>query len=160
MWILHFLPDSFLEFVVNAVLLTGIVTTVITCFFLKYLVRLVPAVAPYTFTAQVISVIILLSGVYFKGGYSTEMLWRDRVEEARAKVQEAEQRAHEYSDKLDQVTRERDKLRSARGRVIIEQVERIKIDPRCEKLSDEIVDIHNQAAKMNELIEQKIREQK
>ena len=150
MWILHFLPDSFLEFVVNAVLLTGIVTTVITCFFLKYLVRLVPAVAPYTFTAQVISVVILLSGVYFKGGYSTEMLWRDRVEEARAKVQEAEQRAHEYSDKL----------RSARGRVIIEQVERIKIDPRCEKLSDEIVDIHNQAAKMNELIEQKIREQK
>ena len=160
MWILHFLPDAFLEFIVNAVLLTGVVTTVITCFFLKYLVRLIPVIAPYTFVAQVISVIILLSGVYFKGGYSTEMIWRERVEEAKAKVQEAEQRAHQYSDELDKVTRERDKLRTARGRVIIEQVERIKIDPRCDKLPAEIIDIHNQAAKMDELVEQKRRESK
>lgn len=160
MWILHFLPDAFLEFIVNAVLLTGVVTTVITCFFLKYLVRLIPVIAPYTFAAQVISVIILLSGVYFKGGYSTEMIWRERVEEAKAKVQEAEQRAHQYSDELDKVTRERDKLRTARGRVIIEQVERIKIDPRCDKLPAEIIDIHNQAAKMDELVEQKRKESK
>ena len=93
MWLLHFLPDSFLAFVVDAVLLAGFLSTVLTCFLLKHLIRLVPTLAPHVKIAQIASVLLLLSGVYFKGGYSTEMAWRERVREAEAKVAEAKKHA-------------------------------------------------------------------
>ena len=98
MWLLHFLPDSYLAFIVDAILLLGLIATVLTCFLLKYLVRFIPALAPHVFVAQVVSVAVFLCGVYFKGGYSTEMIWRERVREVEAKLKEAEQ----HSDKLNQ----------------------------------------------------------
>ena len=92
MWLLHFLPDSYLAFIVDAVLILGLVATVATCFLLKYVIRLMPALAPHVFVAQAVSIAVFLVGVYFKGGYSTEMLWRERVREVEAKLKEAENR--------------------------------------------------------------------
>ena len=79
MWLLHFLPDAYLAFIVDAVLILGVAATVLTCFLLKYVVRLMPALAPHVFLAQAVSIAVLLAGVYFKGGYATEMIWREQI---------------------------------------------------------------------------------
>ena len=60
-----------------------------------------PPLANYYRIAQVVSIIILLAGVYFKGGYSTEMLWRERVAEVEAKLEEAEAKSAEVNTVIE-----------------------------------------------------------
>lgn len=149
MWILHFLPDSFLLFVTNAVLVLGIVLALA-----GLVVQRIPLLWRYQLPFKLLGLVFFAAGVYFRGGYGVEMEWRERVKEAQAQVQEAEQRAHQYSDELDKMTRERNALLKRGAQVITEQVDRIVIDPRCEKLPKEFISIHNDAARMNETIEQ------
>ena len=149
MWILHFLPDSVLLFFTNALLLVGIALVVAGLF-----AQRIPVIWKYQLPFKIGGLILFAAGIYFRGGYAVEMDWREKVEEAQARVKEAEQRAHEYSDELNRMTRERDALLKRKGQVIIEQVDHIRIDPRCEKLPQEFIDIHNEAARMNEAIEE------
>ena len=81
MWILHLLPDSFLIWVVNITCIVGLSATV-SGFFLGW----VPFVNRYKTPLQIIGIVLLTVGVYWKGGYSTEMAWRDRVAEVEAKA--------------------------------------------------------------------------
>ncbi len=53
----------------------------------------VPFVTRYKTPMQILGVILLTVGVYWKGGYSTEMEWRERVAEVEAKVKVAEAKA-------------------------------------------------------------------
>ena len=149
MWILHFLPDGFILFVTNALLLLGIALVIAGLF-----AQRIPVIWKYQLPFKIVGLILFAAGIYFRGGYAVEMDWREKVTEAQARVQEAEQRAHEYSDELNRMTRERDALLKRKGQVIIEQVDHIRIDPRCEKLPQEFIDIHNEAARMNEAIEE------
>lgn len=149
MWLLHFLPDSFLLFFTNALLLIGTVLVVA-----GLVAQRIPVVWRYQLPFKIAGLVLFAAGIYFRGGLSVEQDWRERVREAQDQVQAAEQRANEYSTKLDQVTRERNALLNKKGQVIIEQVDRVVIDPRCEKLPKEFISIHNDAARMNETIEQ------
>lgn len=148
MWILHFLPDSILLFFTNALLVLGIVLVIAGLF-----AQRIPVIWKYQLPFKIAGLMLFASGIYFRGGYSVEMDWRERVEEARAQVQEAEQRAHQYSDELERVKRERDALLKKKGEVIIQRVDNVVIDPRCKNLPKEFIDIHNDAARMNEAIE-------
>lgn len=153
MWLLHFLPDSYLAWVIDAVLITGAVATVLTCFLLKYLVRLIPTLAPFTFAAQVISVAVLLSGVYFRGGYSTEMLWRERVAEVEQRLREAEKAGDELNDKLEELAKKKTKYIRGRTEYITQYIDQNlgKYDERFSKngicaIPEEFVNAHNKAA--------------
>ena len=152
MWLLHFLPDAFLTVVVNAVLVVGILSTVITCFFLKYLVRLIPAFAPHIKIAQIASIAVLLSGVYFKGGYSAEMAWRERVTEMEARVAEAEAESQAANKQLNNKGQEKVKIIREKGMIIKQYVDRevTKYDNTC-VIPDAVVKAHNAAAR-NEAI--------
>jgi len=152
MWLLHFLPDAFLAFVVNAVLLTGILSTLLTCFFLKHVVRLIPALAPHIKLAQIISVAVLLSGVYFQGGYSSEMAWRERVREVEAKLAQAEAESQAANEKLNNKGQEKVKIIREKGIIIKQYVDRevTKYDNQC-VIPSAVVNAHNAAAK-NEAI--------
>lgn len=152
MFILHFLPDAFLAFVVNAVLLTGILSTLLTCFFLKHVVRLIPALAPHIKLAQIISVAVLLSGVYFRGGYSSEMAWRERVREVEAKLAQAEAESQAANEKLNNKGQEKVKIIREKGIIIKQYVDRevTKYDNQC-VIPSAVVNAHNAAAK-NEAI--------
>lgn len=147
MWLLHFLPDAFLAFVVNAVFLIGLVATVITCFFLKYLVRAVPAFAPHVKIAQIASVLTLLAGVYFQGGYAAESQWRARVTEMESRVAAAEAESIAANKKLEKKTAE--KVRVIQGRqVIVKQYidrEVAKYDAQC-TIPPSFVKAHNDSA--------------
>lgn len=149
MWILHLLPDSFLLFFTNALLILGIVLVVA-----GLVVQRIPLLWRYQLPFKIIGLLLFAAGVFYRGGYSVEMDWRERVEEVREQVKEAEQRAHQYSDELDKITRERNALLKRGAQVITEQVDRIVIDPRCERLPKDIINLHNDAARMNQAIEE------
>ena len=152
MWLLHFLPDTFLSFVVDAVLLAGVIATVLTCFLLKHVIRLIPALAPHVKIAQIISVVVLLLGVYFKGGYSSEMAWRERVREMEAKVAAAEKQSAEANQQLAAKGKEKIKIIREKGVIIKQYVDRevARYDNTC-VIPGAVVRAHNAAAKNEEI---------
>lgn len=85
MVILHFLPNSYLLLAINTILLLGAVGT-IAGFFIKG----IPFLNHYKLLLNILSTILLVAGVYFKGGYSVEMEWRNRVAELEQKIAVAE----------------------------------------------------------------------
>jgi hypothetical protein len=152
MWLLHLLPDAFLAFVVDAVLISGVLATVVTCFLLKHLIRLVPALAPHIKIAQIISVVVLLSGVYFKGGYSSEMAWRERVREMEARVALAEKQSQAANEQLADKGKEKIKIIREKGVIIKQYVDRevARYDNTC-VIPSAVVKAHNAAAENKEL---------
>ena len=152
MFILHLLPDSLLSFIVDAVLLAGVVATLLTCFLLKHVIRLIPALAPHVKAAQIISVLLLLSGVYFKGGYSSEMAWRERVTEMEARVAAAEQQSQTANVVIDKKGTEKIRIIREKGEIIKQYVDReiTKYDNTC-VIPNEVVRAHNAAARNEDL---------
>jgi hypothetical protein len=152
MWLLHFLPDSLLAFIVDAVLIGGVLATVLTCFLLKHVIRLIPGLAPHVKIAQIASVLLLLSGVYFKGGYSSEMAWRERVREMEARVAAAEAESRSANEQLDARGKEKTKIIREKGQIIKQYVERevTKYDNTC-VIPNAVVKAHNAAAENKEV---------
>ena len=148
MWRLAFLPSGFLAFVVNAILVVGIVGVAISSLF-KYVIKFVPALVPHRTVLQIVSVLILALGVYLKGAYNTEMWWRAKVEEAEAKVKIAEERAAQASAQIEY--KFIDKVKVVKDvQVVIQEkiVEKEKlIDSGC-KVAPEALSILNEAAKV------------
>jgi hypothetical protein len=101
MWLLHFLPDSFMQFIVHTILLIGVVGVFLSFFVVNKILRAVPMLARYVNVAQIVSAATLVAGVYFEGGYSAEMQWRERVREVEAKVAKAEEQAKAANAELD-----------------------------------------------------------
>ena len=85
MFILHFLPDAVILWFCNILLVVGVVLTAIAFF-----IKSIPLVNQYRVPAQVLGIALLVLGVYFRGGYSVEQQWRERVAAVEARLAEAE----------------------------------------------------------------------
>lgn len=157
MWILHLLPDSFLEFIVNGILILGVVLTVLTFFVLNRLLRFVPVLANYHTVLQIVSVAILAAGLYFKGGYTTEMLWREEVKKVQQELEVAKNKAAEIVVQIEEKVVFQDRIIKEKGQTLIQYVDReivkkeevVKYIENC-PVPNEIIDIHNQAAQLND----------
>jgi hypothetical protein len=147
MWLLHFLPDSFIQFIVHAILVAGIVGTFLSFFVVNKILRLFPALSQYVTIAQIVSALTLVAGVYFEGGYSAEMQWRARVAEAEAKVVIAEQQAKTANVELDKKGHDKVKVIKEKGIVVKQYIDRevIKYDSTC-NIPNEVIKAHNAAA--------------
>ena len=147
MWLLHFLPDSLLHFIVDAVLFAGVVGSLLFFVVLNRLLRSVPALAPYYKLGQAVSAVLLVAGVYFRGGVAAEDAWRERVREMEARVTVAEQAAAEANQKLEQKAEQKVKVVRERGRTVTQyiQTEIVKRDNQCQ-IPQEFVRAHNMAA--------------
>lgn len=146
MFLLMMIPDALLAWVVNTILIAGIIGFGVS-FFFGYVVRWLPAIAPYHLLIQVISIVLLVSGVYFKGGYSVEMAWRSRVAEMEAKVAIAEQQSKDANEKIKTVVVEKIKIVKDTKVVIQEKLKtvEVKIDANCKVVPDAI-NILNESA--------------
>ena len=148
MWILHLLPDAFINWIVNIILIAGAVTTV-AGFFVKF----VPFVNTYRTPVQIAGVLLLTTGVYFEGGYSTEMAWRERVREVEAKVAEAEKKSEETNVEVVTKFVTRTQIVREKGRDIVNYIDRevvknqevIRFVENC-PIPEVIVNTHNAAA--------------
>jgi hypothetical protein len=148
MWLLHFLPDSFIQFIVHTILLAGVVGCVLSFFVVNRVLRFFPPFGRYVNMAQLISAALLASGVYFEGGYSTEMQWRERVAEMEAKVAKAEQESKDANTKLDKKSKDKIKVIQGKQVVVKQYIDRevTKYDATC-TIPAPVVKAHNAAAK-------------
>ena len=139
MWILHLIPDSFLIWVVNIACLAGLSMTVLGFFF-----GWVPGVSRYKTPLQILGIIILTVGVYWKGGYSTEIAWRARVAEVEKKVAIAEAKAKQANTKVQEKIVTKIVKIQEKATVAKETIRRNKevINREC-KLSDEAISAYN-----------------
>ena len=148
MWLLHFLPDSFLQFVVHAILIAGVVGTFLSFFVVNKILMAFPPFASYYKAAQAISIVLLVSGIYFEGGYAAEAQWRARVAEMEVKVAAAEAEAKTANDKLAKKSKEKVKVIREKAVIVKQYIDRevTKYDATC-KIPEPVVKAHNAAAK-------------
>ena len=150
MFILHLLPDTVILWFCNGLLLVGIALTVIAFF-----IQSIPFINQYRIPAQILGIALLVSGVYFRGGYAVEQEWRERVALVQAKVAAAEQLSKEETIKIVEKVVEKTKIVRTRGTDIIKYVDRevIKYDVKfapggvCE-IPQEFITAYNRAAEV------------
>ncbi len=155
MWMLAFVPDSLLLWIVNTILVVGAVGSFLSFFVLHKILNKFPALAPYHLLIQVVSAVLLILGIYFKGGYDVEANWREKVRIAEEKAQLAEQQAKELNTKLDAEIKKKNKVIYENQVVYRDRIKEVAtiIDKEC-KVAPEAIDIHNAAAK-NKPLEKK-----
>ena len=143
MFLLSFLPDSFLLWVINLILLVGLVGTLSS-----YFIRFIPPLFPYAGLIKTIGIVLLVVGVYFRGGYGVEMEWRQKVAELESKVAKSEEKSKEINTVIQKVYVDKVKVVKDVQIVIQEKiVEKTKIiDAEC-KVAPEALEILNEAAK-------------
>ncbi len=143
MWMMHLLPESFLIFVINALLVTGLIGMVI-----GFIGSKIPFVGTYATIIKIVSIVLFCIGLYWKGGYSVEEDWRQRVAEMEAKIKIAEEKSKEVNTVIETKYKDRVKKITETRNVIVEKIkinEKI-IDAKCE-LDPVVISILNEAAK-------------
>ena len=147
MWMMSFVPDDFLLYVINTILIAGAVGSFLTFFALNRILRWFPAIAPYYLILQIISAALLVGGIYFKGGYSVEMSWREKVKEAEAKVAVAEEQSKELNTKLEEERKKKQKVKVEYYNTVkteIKEVEKV-VNAKCE-IDPQVNELLNKAA--------------
>ena len=143
MFLLHLLPDSFLIWIINILLTGGLIGMVVGFFGSK-----LPFVSTYARVIQIASIIAFCIGLYWKGGYSVEQDWRERVAEMEAKIKVSEEKSKEINTVIETKYKDRVKKITETKEVIVEKIkvnEKI-IDAKCE-LDPIVISILNEAAK-------------
>jgi uncharacterized membrane protein YraQ (UPF0718 family) len=147
MWMLAWVPDSVLLLAVHAVLVAGIIGTFLSFFLLHKIVRWFPALAPWHLLLQIISMILLVGGLYFKGGYDTEASWRAKVAEAQAQVAVVEEQSKELNKQLEEERKKKQKVKVEYYNTVKTQIKEVEkvIDGKC-VLDPKVNELHNKAA--------------
>ena len=145
---LSWLPDSSLFYIVNIIFVVGVVSSFLAFFVLHRILNWFPALAPYYLLIQIVSAVLLVSGIYFKGGYGVEMEWRNKVAELEAKIAVSEAQSKDANVKLDAAIKSKTKVVKEVQVVIKEKIVKVagKIDADC-KVDPEAIEIINDAAK-------------
>lgn len=142
MWILHFLPDSFILWFCNCLLTAGVALTVA-----GFYAHRIPLVWQYQLPFKILGIALLVLGVYFRGGVAVEQEWRERVAQVEQKLAAAEKASAEATAQLDarsqrQVVKIRQRMTYIRQYVDREVA---KYDDTC-VIPEPFVRAHNNAA--------------
>ena len=156
-WMLNLIPDAMLNWVYWAIIAAGI-----TGVLAGWLGKWIPFYGNYVKILQPVGIVLLVLGVWLRGGYDVEMSWRAKVAEAEARVAAAEQNSHETNTVIEQKIVEKTKIIKGKteyitqylDREVVKKEEIIKYIEQC-PVPKEIIDIHNQAAEMNKAAEGK-----
>ena len=141
-WMFSIIPDAVLNWVYWSIIAVGI-----TGMFAGWFGKFIPMYGRYVGILKPVGIALVILGVWLRGGYDTEMAWRDKVAEAEAKVVEAEAKSKETNTVIQ--TQYRDKIKIVKEVQVVVQ-ERIaqtaeKMDAKCEVVP-EAISILNQAA--------------
>lgn len=144
---MSFVPDSLLLYFINTILLVGAVGSFLTFFALNRILRWFPALSPYYLILQVVSAVLLVGGIYFKGGYSVEMSWREKVKEAEAKVAIAEEQSKDLNKKLEEERKKKQQVKIEYYTTVKTQIKEVEkvINSKCE-IDPKVNELLNKAA--------------
>jgi hypothetical protein len=90
MWMLDFIPDSWLIWLTYAMLTTGVIL-----YITSKLISWIPIIKNYKLPIELVGVVLYGVGAFYVGGYGVEKLWRERVAAMEEKVKELEGRQAE-----------------------------------------------------------------
>ena len=143
MWMLSFIPTSWLVFAVNFLLVAGAIGLVVGT-----VLKSIPFINNYSTIIRGLSLIFLVSGTYFTGGLAVEKEWRARVEEMQQKVAAAEAKSGEVNTVIQTRVVEKIKVVKETRDANIQVVEKVvtKYDSMC-TLSNAAIVLHNSASR-------------
>jgi hypothetical protein len=141
MWFLSFIPDWFLQWAIHGLVILGLVLT-----FIGSLVKFIPVIQPYALVGRQLGIVLLVIGVFFEGGYATEMSYRARIAEMQAKIKEAEIKSAKVNEKLaSEVSKNKELIKEKVNRNAKDiEAKREAINAEC-KLSDDAWLLYNRA---------------
>jgi hypothetical protein len=102
MWALHLIPTNWLEASINTLIIIGVLGSV-----MSWLISILPFFAAYRTVISIFSTIVLVIGVFFKGGYAVESDWRSRLDDMEQKLKDAEERASHINTVVETQTIEK-----------------------------------------------------
>ncbi len=148
MWILQLLPDAVILWFCNILLLVGVVLTAAGFF-----IHRLPFLYQYQLPFKVIGIALLTLGVYFRGGYAVEAEWRERVTELEAKLKTAQEESAKVNTVIQDRVVTKTQIIREKADTIVQRVEiQVPVNAAC-PVPQEAIDVHNEAAKMNQAIE-------
>jgi hypothetical protein len=147
MWMLAWVPDSLLLWTVHIILIAGLIGSFLSFFLLHRIVNWFPALAPWHLLLQIISMALLICGLYFKGGYDTEASWRAKVAEAESKVAVIEGKSKELNQALEEERKKKQKVKVEYYNTVKTQIKEVErqINADC-KLDPKVNELVNKAA--------------
>jgi hypothetical protein len=156
-WMLSLIPDAVLNWAYWAIIIAGL-----TGVLAGWLGKWIPFYGNYVKVLQPVGIVLLVLGVWLRGGYDTEMAWRDKVAKLEEQVKIAEQKSQETNTVIEKQVVEKTKVIKGKTEYITKYVDRevikkeeiIKYIEQC-PVPKEIIDIHNQAADINKAAEGK-----
>jgi hypothetical protein len=161
MWILQFLPDSLILWATTLLLLAGAGLTVAGWF-----AHRLPMIYHYQLPFKIAGGVLLVLGVYLRGGYAVEHEWRQRVAALEAQLKTAQEQSAQVNTVIqDRVVTKTQVIREKadtlvqfvdrevfRDREIFKDREIVREVNNC-PVPKEAIDVHNEAARMNQAIE-------
>ena len=140
-WIFSLIPDAWLQIAVHVITALGIAMTLVGSLAKKF-----PIIDAYGIVIRSVGILVLLAGVFFEGGYATEMSWRARVNELQVKLKEAEVKSAQANEKLANEISKNEKLIKEKVNRNAKEIEakRDAINAEC-KLSDDAWMLYNRA---------------
>ena len=147
MWMLSFIPDSWIQLAVHIIFGLGVSGLILT-WLIQNVFDHFTGLIPWIKTIRWVSIVLFVGGLYFEGGIGVESEWRARVAQLEAKIKVAEQQSKDANDKLkNQVVSKVKiiKINSANNKESITQNKEV-IDAEC-SLNDKAIVIYNNAVK-------------
>jgi hypothetical protein len=141
MWFLSFIPDWILQWAIHGLVILGLLLT-----FVGSLVRFIPIIQPYALVGRQLGIVLLVIGVFFEGGYATEMSYRARIAEMQSKIKEAEVKSAKANEKLAaEVSKNKELIKEKVNKNAKDiEAKREAINAEC-KLSDDAWVLYNRA---------------
>ena len=141
MWAM--LPAGLTHWIVNAMLLAGVIGLAA-----GWVGRWIPFFDAYARLLKPIGIVLLLVGVYFKGGEATNDAWRDRIADLEAKIAVSEAKSKDANAKLSTAVKEKNQAIQESKAVVQTKLKQnaVKIDAECQ-LDPAAVEILNESAR-------------
>ena len=135
MFLLNLLPD----FVFHLMVIFGLLGIIASQFF-----SFIPFISSYTTPIKIISIILLLVGVWFEGAINNNESWKQKVAELEVKVANAETLSAETNLKLQENLNEKTKVIYDKKNETIKEITKYVHDD-C-RLSNVAVSLHNSSS--------------
>ena len=147
-WILGLVP----EWIWHTITIGGAVALVVAVVLSR-----IPFVSQYNLPIKLVGITALLLGVWMEGGIANEAKWQAKVADMEAKLEEAKKESVKVNTVVETKVVTKTKVIKEKADTIIQYVDRekeiVKFDTTC-PIPKEAIDVHNEAARMNQAIEE------
>lgn len=138
MWIVEFLPD----WVFHLILLAGIVGTTA-----GFVLGMIPVIKQYIIPIRVISIILVVFGLFLEGALLDNQTWQLRVKEVEAKLAIAEAESAKANNKITEKSNIQNNKQKEKTVIVKQYIDREvkRYDNQC-VIPNEFVKAHNDSA--------------